>query len=116
VVQPILTDFGEELLVACPPPSTAKQPVPTRVDGKHTLLAPKQADKQDARAVDCKQRADGVKLGREDLEYDERKGKLSDGGPDVGAFEGPLRCADLDELGAGEHNGARAVQSKVVAV
>jgi hypothetical protein len=80
------------------------------------LLASKQADDKNSRAVDCEQRADGVELGCEDLEHDERKRELSDGGADVGAFKGSLSSADLDELGAGEHDGAGAVQSEVVVV
>jgi hypothetical protein len=78
-------------------------------DAHHTLLSPKQADEQDARAVDCKQRSDGVELGREDLQHDEGKGELSNCSANVGAFKCSLRSADLDELGAGQYNRARTV-------
>jgi hypothetical protein len=90
--------------------------VPFHVGVVPTLLPAQDAREQDARAVHGEQRADGVELGREDLEHDERKRELPDGGADVGALEGALRRPDLDQLGPGQHDGARAVQAQVVSV
>jgi hypothetical protein len=69
-----------------------------------TLLSPEQTDDQDASAIDCKQGADGVKLGGEDLKNDQGKGELPDGSADVSAFKGALCGPDLNQLGAGQND------------
>lgn len=56
-----------------------------------------------------------IKLLRKDFEHDQREAELTQAGPDVGAFEGALGGADLDEFGGGEDHGARAVEAKAVA-
>ena len=66
---------GEELAVALVP----------AVDG----------DEEDSGAVDGEEGANGVEFGREDLEDDEGKGELAEGGARVGAFEGALGGPDL---------------------
>jgi len=77
-VRAILVHLCEELLVA--------------------LLATVQTCKEDASAVNCEESPDAVELGGEDLQHDEGEGELAEGGPDVGAFEGALGCADFLEL------------------
>lgn len=62
------------------------------------LLSPVQADEEDAHTVGGEEGADAVELGREDLEDDERKAELAEGGAHVRALEGALGGADLDEL------------------
>lgn len=46
----------------------------------------------------------------------QREGKLPQRCADIGAFEGALRGAHLDELVVGEDDGAGAVAAKVVGV
>ena len=48
-------------------------------------------------AVDGEEGADGVELRGEDLEDDEGEGELREGRAHVGALEGALGGADLDE-------------------
>ena len=67
-------------------------------------------------AVDGKERADAVELAREDLKHDEREGELRERRADVGAFKGALGGADLDELVAGQVDGAGAVETQAVFV
>jgi len=62
------------------------------------LLAPVQTCKEDAGTVNSEESADAIELGREDLQHDEGEGKLTECGPNVGAFEGTLGCADFLEL------------------
>lgn len=111
-VQPIVAHLREELFVAW----QTLVAVGAQCMASRTLLSPEQADGQDAGAVDGKQGPNRVELGREDLEHNEGKRELPDGGAHVGAFKRPLRCADFDELGAGEHHGPRAVHAQAVAV
>jgi hypothetical protein len=80
------------------------------------LLSPKQAGKQDPRPKEREQGSDGVELGREDLEHNQGKRELSDGGAHVGAFKGSLCGANLDELGAGQHDRVCAVPAQLVVV
>lgn len=87
---------------------TKKLPIP--------LHPPIQTRKQNPRPVERKQRADGIELGREDLEHDEGEAELPEGGADVGAFEGALGGADFDEFGGGEDDAAGAVEAEAVAV
>lgn len=61
------------------------------------LVAAVDGDEQDGDAVGGEEGADGVELLGEDLEDDEGEGELPEGGAHVGAFEGALRGADLDE-------------------
>ena len=81
-----------------------------------TFVASEQAGEQDARAIDGEQGADGVELGREDLQHNEGKGELSQRRADVSALESPLGCADLDQFAAGQDDGAGAVQTQLVPV
>jgi hypothetical protein len=107
-VQAIFADFGEELFVSCPLPSALwHRPSPSepRVrNAKRTLLPPKQTDEEYPRAVDREQRSDGVEFSRKDLEHNQGKRELPDGGAHICAFKRPLRCANLDQFRAGEHN------------
>lgn len=66
------------------------------------LVPPVHGDEEDGDAVDGEEGADGVELGREDLEDDEGEGELAEGGAHVGAFERALGGADLDEPRRGE--------------
>lgn len=66
-----------------------------------TFVAAVHGDEHDGGAVDGEEGADGVELGGEDFEDDEGEGELAEGGPHVGAFEGALGGADLDESGGG---------------
>lgn len=66
------------------------------------LVPPVHGDEEDGDAVDGEEGADGVELGREDLEDDEGEGELAEGGAHVGAFERALGGADLDEPGRPE--------------
>lgn len=61
------------------------------------LVAAVYGYEHDGGAVDGKEGADGVELGREDLEDDEGEGELAEGGAHVGALEGALGGPDLDE-------------------
>jgi hypothetical protein len=81
-----------------------------------TLLPPQNAREQDARPVHGEQGADRVEFGREDLEHDQGKGELADGGAHVGALEGALRCPNLNQLGSRQDHRAGAVQTQVVPV
>ena len=94
--QPILPNLGKKLLIP--------------------LLPPQQARQKNAGTVDGEEGADGVELGGEDLEDDEREGELAEGGADVGAFEGALGGADFDEFFVCEDDGAGAVHAEVVGV
>ena len=80
------------------------------------MLPAQDAREQNARAVHGEQCANRVELGREDLEYNQRKRELADGGANVGALEGALRRPYLDQLGTGQHDGARTVQAQMVSV
>lgn len=80
------------------------------------MLAAEQTSEEDAGAVDCEQSTNGVEFGGEDLEHDEGKGELADCGADIGALESSLCCANLDQLIAGEDDGAGAVQMQTVSV
>ncbi|KAI9774820.1 MAG: hypothetical protein M1840_000036 [Geoglossum simile] len=68
-------------------------------------------EERHGRAVERKQRADAVELGREDLEHHQRKAELRDGRADVGALEGALRRPHLDELRRCEADAARSVRA-----
>lgn len=68
-----------------------------------SLGAAEQADDEDPRAIDGKQRPDTVELGSEDLEHDEGKGELGERRPNIGTFKGSLRCAHLDDFVRGQH-------------
>lgn len=61
------------------------------------LVAAVDGDEHDGGAVDSKERADGVELGREDLEDDKRKRKLRQGCAHVCALKSALSSTDLDE-------------------
>lgn len=76
------------------------------------LLATVGADEEHAGAVDGEQGADGVELGGEDLEHDEREGELRERRADVRALEGALCRAHFDQLVVGEVDRARAVQAQ----
>lgn len=52
-----------------------------------------------------------VKLASKDLKHNQREAELAQRGADVGAFEGALGGADLDELFVGEDDGAGAVEA-----
>lgn len=54
-------------------------------------------DEHDGSAVHGEEGADSVELGGEDLEDDEGKRKLGEGGAHVGALKGALSSTDLDE-------------------
>jgi hypothetical protein len=95
-VQPVLSHLGEELSVA--------------------LLPPEQTRAEHPRPVHGEERADAVELRREDLEDDQRKGELAEGGADVGALERALCRPDLDELVGAQDDGSRPVQTEVVPV
>lgn len=77
------------------------------------LVAAVDGDQQHAGPVQREQGADGVEVGREDLEDDEGEAELGQGGPHVRALEGALRGADLDELVRGEDDGAGAVHPQM---
>ena len=100
-MQAILAHLGEELLISWQLSVCAHV---LSALAASTLLAPEQADEQDAGTVDCKQGADGVELGSENLQHDEGKGELADGCAHVGAFKRPLCCADLNQLGTSQDN------------
>jgi hypothetical protein len=95
-MEAILAYLGEELAVA--------------------LLAAEQTDEQHSGAVDGEQGANAVELGGKDLEDDQGKGELRQGGAHVGAFEGSLGGADLDHLVRGQDGRAGAVHPQAVAV
>lgn len=80
------------------------------------LVAAVDGDEHDGGAVDGEEGADGVELGREDLEDDEGEGELAQGRAHVGALKGALGCADLDEFIGGEDYGAGAVEAEVEVV
>ena len=61
------------------------------------LVAAVDGDEEDGGAVDGEEGADGVELGREDLEDNEGEGELAEGGPHVGALKGALGSPDLSE-------------------
>ena len=61
------------------------------------LVAAVDGDEQDGDAVGGEEGANGVELLGEDLEDDEGEGELPESGAHVGALEGALRGADLDE-------------------
>jgi hypothetical protein len=61
------------------------------------LISAVHAHQQYACAICSEQRADGIELRGEDLEHDEREGELTEGGADIGAFEGSLRGANFDK-------------------
>lgn len=65
------------------------------------LIAAVDGDEEDGGAIGGEEGADGVELRGEDLEDDERKGELPEGGAHVGALKGALGGADLDEPGGG---------------
>lgn len=71
-------------------------------------------NQRDARAVRGKESADGVELGGEDAQDDQREGELAERSPDVGALKGPLCGTDLDEVGVGD--GCRWLRSRRGAV
>lgn len=96
MMHPILAHLGEKLLVA--------------------LLPPEEPDDKHASPIDGEQGADAVELVAEDLEDDEGKGELREGGTHVGAFEGALGGAHFDYLVGRQSDGASAVQAKVVTV
>lgn len=100
-VQSVLAHLGEELFVACTWSARGRT---RRCVGWRTFMPAEQAREQDACAIDGKQGPDGVELGREDLQHDEREGKLADGRPDVGSLKGPLSRADLHKLRACKHD------------
>jgi hypothetical protein len=83
---------------------------------KLTLLSPEQTDEQDASAVDCEQRTNGVELRSEDLEYHKRERELADCCANVGAFECSLCCADLHELVTRQYHRACTMQMQMVSV
>jgi hypothetical protein len=83
---------------------------------RHTLLAPKEADEENATPKHGKEGADGVEFCREDFEHNQGKRKLPNGCADIGAFKRALGCANLDEFGAGEHDRAGAVPAQLVVV
>lgn len=93
-MQPVIPHLGEKLPIA--------------------LLPAEEAGAQDPRAVRGKERAHAVKLGREDLEHDEGKGELGEGGADVGALKGALGRPHLDQFVVGEDDGDGAVLAQVV--
>jgi len=64
------------------------------------LLSAKQTDEQDTRPIHGEQCANGVELGSEDLEHNQRERELPDGGADIGALECSLCCSDLYQLRA----------------
>lgn len=94
-MESILAHFRKELLIACHLSARASS---NQLQPPRTLLPSEQADEQDASPVHSEQRANRIELGGEDLQNNERKGKLSDSGADVGSFEGSLRCANLHHL------------------
>ncbi len=63
------------------------------------FVAAVDGDEQDGGAVAGQQGADGVELGGEDLEHDEGEGELRECGTHIGALEGALGRADLDQPG-----------------
>lgn len=73
------------------------------------MLTTEKADYKHPRSVDRKQSTDTVELATEDLEHDEGKGELGQGGANVGAFEGPLGCSNFDNLIGGQRNGSSTV-------
>lgn len=110
-VQPILAHLREELLV-----SWQRQPQLPLRRASLTLLSPEQTDEENPSPVHRKQRADGVELGREDLQHNERKRELSNGGADVRSFKRSLCCPDLDQFTAGQHDRACAVLAQTISV
>ncbi|RMZ75118.1 hypothetical protein DV737_g5447, partial [Chaetothyriales sp. CBS 132003] len=81
-----------------------------------SLLPPVGANQQNCRSVGGVESTDAVKLAGEDLEDNEGEGKLRQRRPDVGALEGALGRANLDQFVIGEVNGARAVEAKMEVV
>lgn len=92
----IISQLGEELSVS--------------------LRAAEKPNNEDAGAVDGEERTDTVELGGEDLEHDEGKGELGEGSPNVGAFEGSLGSAHLDNLIRSQHRRAGTVHSQAVSI
>lgn len=66
-VQAIFAHFGEELFVPC----GSLVPQFCTHHGQRTLLSPEHADEQYACAIDSEQGANGVELGREDLQHNQ---------------------------------------------
>jgi hypothetical protein len=59
---------------------------------------------------------DAVEFAREDLQHNQRKAELAETGTDVRTLERSLRRANLHELFGREDDGARAMQTKSVAI
>lgn len=99
--QPLVLGVGVRLGLAPagPGPSPSSLPLLPVEELPVALVAAVDGDQHDGGAVDGEEGADGVELGVEDLEDDEGKGELRDGGAQVGALKGALGGADLDEPG-----------------
>jgi hypothetical protein len=80
------------------------------------LLAPKEADEEDASSKHRKEGSDRVELSREDFKHNQGKRELPNRRANVGAFKRALGCANLDELGAGQYDGVGAVSAQLVVV
>jgi hypothetical protein len=101
-VQAIFAYLREELFVAYQPSALSRRKFV--ICEIRTLLSPEQTNKQDASAVNCKQRTDRVELGGKDLEYDESERELADCCADIGTFECSLCCTDFHKLVTCQHD------------
>jgi hypothetical protein len=81
-----------------------------------TFVAAEKTCEQDAGTVDSEECPDGIKLCGKNLEYDECKAELADGGPNVRSLKRSLRCPDLDQFTTREYHRPRPVQAQRVSI
>jgi hypothetical protein len=86
----------------------------TRAKVIHTLLAPKEADEENTSPKHGKEGSNRVEFGGEDFEHNQGKRELPNSCANISASKRALGCANLDEFGAGQHDGAGAVFAQLV--